>query len=160
MQQTILQLLSLLNDMADKLGQLALILQEEQTALVQKEFTALETHARNKETLSAEIEQLEKQRQAICQTLQIDKDFTSIKSFLSRLSNKVAAKFEQQWNTITSLSNQCASQNQVNGILVAHQQRRAQQALALLRGITGHNELYSAKGSQQTHDRQVTLGRV
>lgn len=160
MQQLIVQLLSLLSELADKLGRLAAILQQEQTALSQKEFAALEGYARDKEILSAEIEQLETQRHALCSQLQINNDFTSIQAFLTRVSGKVAARFEQQWNSIISLGNQCATQNQLNGILVAHQQRRTQQTLAILRGIAGGSEVYSAKGSQQKHDYQHSLGRV
>lgn len=160
MQQAILQLLTLLSDLANKLGQLSAILLQEQTALTQKEYDALEGYARNKEALSAQIEQLEQQRHALCQQLQIANDFTSIQSFLAGVSTKVATRFEQQWNTIISLGTQCTTQNQLNGILVAHQQRRTQQALALLRGVTGNNEVYSARGSQQVHDHQLTLGRV
>lgn len=160
MQQTILQLLSLLSSLTDKLTQLVNVLQQEQTALVHKEFDAVVTLAGSKQTLSAEIEQLETQRLALCQQLQIHSDFTSINAFLGGLSSKLATRFEQQWDTIIRLGKECSDQNQVNGILVAHQQRHTQQALALLRGISGQNEVYSARGAQQIQDRQLSLGRV
>ena len=160
-QQAITQLFAHLNELSHKLGVLAQTLQQEQIALSQNAFTAIETLAQDKETLSTEIEQLERQRHALCKQLNINCEFASIKTFLSAISTTLVARLEQQWDKIISLGKQCADQNQVNGILVAHQQRHTQQALAILRGITGSSEVYSATGSpQQGVDQQHSLGRV
>ena len=160
-QQTITQLFAQLSGLAHKLEQLAATLQQEQAALAQNAFTAIEKLAQDKETLSGEIEQLERQRFAVCKQLNIDIDFASIQAYLDGISAVLVERLEQQWNTIITLGSQCASQNQLNGILVAHQQRHTQQALAILRGISGNSEVYSASGSQQqVIDQQHSLGRV
>jgi flagellar biosynthesis/type III secretory pathway chaperone len=160
-QQIITQLFSQLNELGRKLEQLAATLLQEQTALAQNAYAEIERLAQHKEALSGEIEQLEKQRQAACRQLNIGCDFASIQALLNRIAKPLAARLEQQWDTIIRLGGECASQNQVNGILVAHQQRHAQQALAILRGITGNSEVYSASGAQQqVVDQQHSLGRV
>jgi flagellar biosynthesis/type III secretory pathway chaperone len=159
-QQAVEQLFVQLSELAQQLAKLVTLLQQEQTALTQNDFAALETLAHDKETISAQIEQLEKQRHTLCGQLKIDSDFAGIKSYITGVSTKLLARLEQQWDKISTLGSQCASQNQVNGILVAHQQRHAQQALAILRGVTGNDEIYSATGSQQALDYQHSLGRV
>lgn len=159
-QQAVEQLFAQFNELTQQLKQLEAVLQQEQTALTQNDFTAIETLAHDKETLSAQIEQLEQQRHSLCDQLNLPCNFASIKRYLSGVSDKLLARLEQQWDQISALGSQCASQNQVNGILVAHRHRHAQQALAILRGVTGNDELYSASGSQQTIDTQNSLGRV
>lgn len=159
-QQAVEQLFAQLSELAQQLASLATLLQQEQTALTQKDFAALETIAQDKEMLSAQIEQLEKQRHVLCSQLKIHSDFASIKTYITGVSGKLLARLEQQWDKISTLGSQCTSQNQVNGVLVAHQQRHAQQALAILRGINGNDETYSASGSQQVIDHQHSLGRV
>jgi flagella synthesis protein FlgN len=159
-QQAVEQLFSQLSELAQQLDKLVTVLRQEQTALTQNDFTALESLAHDKETLSAQIEQSEKQRLALCRQLGLTGDFASIKMFLAGLSSKLQGRLEQQWDKISSLGSACTSQNQINGILVAHRQRHAQQALAILRGVSGGDELYSASGSQQGADYQTSLGRV
>lgn len=160
-QTVITQLFAQLSELSLKLTELAQTLQQEQIALSQNAFSAIETLARDKETLSSEIEQLERQRHALCKQLNINSDFASIQTYLNGISAALVTRLEQQWDTIISLGNECASQNQVNGIMVAHQQRHTQQALAILRGISGNSEVYSATGSQQQGtEQQHSLGRV
>ncbi|MBI1422971.1 MAG: hypothetical protein GC149_05850 [Gammaproteobacteria bacterium] len=160
-QQAVQQLFNQLDALTQQLGQLETLLQQEETALTQNNFDTLERLARDKETLSAQIEQVEKQRQQLCKQLNIPCDFAGIKTYLNGVSGKLLGRFEQQWDKVSTLGSECASQNQVNGILLAHRQRHTQQALAILRGATGGDELYSASGSQQqVMDTQHTLGRV
>ena len=159
-QQIVEQMFSQLSQLAQQLEQLNEVLELEQTALTNNDFPALEALAHDKETLSAQIEQLEQQRHALCDRLQITCDFTSIKSYLNGVSGRLLGRLEQLWDKISMLGGQCASQNQVNGILVAHRHRHAQQALAILRGVSGSEELYSASGAQQLADTQNSLGRV
>jgi flagellar biosynthesis/type III secretory pathway chaperone len=159
-QQVVEQLFAQLSELVQQLKQLAAVLQQEQTALTQNDFAALETLAHDKEVLSAQIEQIEQRRHTLCSQLKIDCDFAGIESYLATISGKLLPRLEQLWDQINTLGSQCASQNQVNGILLAHQQRHAQQALAILRGVSGSEELYSASGSQQSSDYQHSLGRV
>lgn len=159
-QQAVEQLFAQLSELAQQLASLASLLQQEQAALTQKDFATLEALAHDKEMLSAQIEQLEQQRHGLCSQLNIQSDFASIKTYITGVSGKLLARLEQQWDTISTLGSQCTSQNQVNGILVANQHRHAQQALAILRGVTGDDETYSASGSQQVLDQQHSLGRV
>ena len=159
-QQAIEQLFTQLSELSHTLGKLYGVLQQEQSALTQNDFALLETLAHDKESLSGEIEQLEQQRHALCSQLTLNSDYASIKTYLTGVSTRLLARFEKHWDTIITLGNQCTSQDQVNGILVAHQHRHAQQALAILRGVTGNSEVYSATGSQQALDYQHSLGRV
>ena len=159
-QQAIEQLFAQLSELSHKLGELAAILLQEQSALTQNEFASIEALAKEKESLSVQIEQLEKQRHALGAQLKINSDFASIREYIAAVSTRLLARFEQQWDKIITLGNQCASQNQLNGILVAHQQRHTQQVLAILRGETGSNEVYSATGSHQALDQQHSLGHV
>lgn len=159
-QQVVEQLFAQLSELAKQLKLLAAALQQEQTALTQNDFAALEAIAHDKEVLSSQIEQIEQQRHTLCSQLNIDCDFVGIENYLAIISGKLLPRLEQLWDQINTFGSQCASQNQVNGILLAHQQRHAQQALAILRGVSGGDELYSASGSQQTIDYQHSLGRV
>lgn len=159
-QQAAEQLFSQLSELCQSLAKLATTLQQEESALSQNDFAEIEKLAHDKELLSVQIEQLEQQRHGLCQQLNISGDFASIKTYLAGVSSRLVQRLEQQWDKIRSLGQQCANQNQVNGLLVAHQQRHTQQALAILRGVVGNEELYSASGSQQSAELQHSLGRV
>lgn len=149
-----------LSGLTDALARLDTALQQEQSALLDNDFTTLEALAHDKEQLSSQIESLELQRQDLCRQLSIQCDFDGLRTFIAGLSRKLLLHFEQTWDKISDLGSRCASQNQVNGILVANQHRYAQQALAVLRGVDGNNELYSASGAQQNADVLHSLGRV
>lgn len=159
-QEVVEQLFAQLNGLVQQLGQLVSVLEQEQTALTQNDFAALETLAHDKEVLSAQIEQIEQRRSNLCRQIKINCDFAGIKNFLASVSGKLLPRLETLWDQVNSLGSQCASQNQINGILVAHQHRHAQQVLAILRGVTDSDELYSASGSQQISEFQHSLGRV
>lgn len=159
-QQSIEKLFAQLDQLSQYLLQLSGILEREQTALTQDDLTDLEALARDKEKLSEKIDELEHQRYSLYQHLNINADFNSVQTYLNGISAKLLPRLSRQWDQINELGSQCASQNQVNGILLAHRQRHTQQALSILRGSDGDEELYSSNGSQQVIDSQHSLGRV
>lgn len=153
-------LLRLLAALQQALGRLLALLEQEQLALRDKNIDSMEKIAADKEAISAEVEQLEQQRQQLCEQFKIAPDHGGLTQFLHGIPALVARRVQERWQAISEIGAACLEQNQVNGIVVAHQQRHTQDALAILRGAVTSSELYSAKGARSMHGSQHSLGRV
>ena len=72
----------------------------------------------------------------------------------------VQQKIAKYWKRITYLGQKCTTQNQINGIMVAHQQRFTQDALSVLRGMVSGQDEYSEKGMQENKFNNNIIGKV
>jgi len=153
-------LFSTLTSLTESLGQLHLLLQEEQSALIKATSEDIEKFAREKLRLTSLIETGEQQRQAICTELQITPDLAGLRQLNHELSPRAGQQLTNLWHQITRLGNECATQNQLNGVLLTHQQKHTLQALSILRSVVETGEIYSDKGATEIREYQSSLGHV
>lgn len=110
--------------------------------------------------MTEQVEQSEQARHKLCQQLQISPDFEGIRRYVTTLAQRQRQAIVQRWESIIVRGQRCASQNQLNGILVANQQRRTREALAILRGNGTSSESYSHSGAHQQEQMVHSLGKV
>lgn len=91
-QHSVEQLFTQLTELDQLLGKLLDVLQQEQVALSQNDFAALEALAHDKEMISTQIEQIEKRRHTLCNQLNIECNFTGIKTYFDTVANMHAGR--------------------------------------------------------------------
>lgn len=149
-----------LTSLCEQLGELYKLLQSEETALAENSYQDIEQLAAQKTALTQQVEASERVRQTICNRLNIRANIDGIQAYIKDIDATAKIKIIKLWQRITILGQHCSSQNQLNGILVAHQQRRAREALNILRGHFEIGNRYSKKGAQETEQPRHTLGKV
>jgi len=149
-----------LTSLCEQLGELYKLLQLEETALAENSYQDIEQLAAKKTALTQQVEASECIRQTICDRLNIRANIDGIQAYIKDIDATAKIKIIKLWQRITILGQHCSSQNQLNGILVAHQQRRAREALNILRGHFEIGNRYSKKGAQESEQPRHTLGKV
>jgi len=149
--------LSELNQYLDKLSTLLL---HEELALTEQNLDATESISIEKNELTAKVEQAEQCRQSLCLQLQISPDKRGIQGWLKTKPVELQQQVATLWKRITYLGQKCETQNQVNGIMVAHLQRRAQDALAILRGAVSGQDNYSQTGAHENKQNQKIIAKA
>ena len=153
-------LITSLSSLCTQLGQLYKLLQQEETALAENNYSEIERLAAEKTALTQQVEHVDHLRQTICKKLNISPNIDGIQSYLKHIDASSRTNIIKLWQRITILGQHCASQNQVNGILVVHQQRRTREALNILRGHFDIGNRYSNKGAQDSEQPRHSLGKV
>ena len=143
----------ILSELDGKLGSLSKLLLEEQVALSQQASEDVENIAQQKIQLTQQIELAEQKRLTLCEQLQIEPDKKALQHWLKDKPAPLKKTIAKLWQRIAYLGQKCATQNQLNGILVNHQERHAREALAVLRGAVAGQEQYSEKGA---HDNKTS----
>ena len=159
-QESIDHLVASLTELDTFLTELCQLLLQEQTALSEKQLESIESLAEQKTNLTRQIEHVEKNRINICAGLYIQPDKKSLGKWLKTQPKNVQQQIAKRWKRITYLGQKCTTQNQINGIMVAHQQRFTQDALSILRGTDGGQDEYSEKGLQKNKFSQNIIGKV
>jgi len=158
--ESIKHLVSSLSELENYLTKLCTILLNEQTALTDKQFDIIEQLALQKTDLTKKIDDTEKIRVGICTELNIQPDKQSLGKWLKTQPKTIQQQIAQHWKRITYLGQKCTTQNQINGIMVIHQQRFTQDALSILRGTAGDPDEYSEKGMQENKFTNSIIGKV
>lgn len=149
-----------LGKLCEQLGQLYKILLLEESALAKNNYTDIEHLAAQKIQLTQQVEQTEQQRRIICQQLNINANIEGLRALVKQTNSNDKANLIKLWQRVTTLGQHCSTQNQVNGILVNHQQRHAREALNILRGHFGITNMYSNRGAQESEQPRHSLGKV
>ncbi len=159
-QESINQLINSLTELDSYLTELSKILLQEQTALSDKQIDDIEKLAELKTGLTQQIESAECNRVNICADLNILPDKKSLGKWLKKQPKIIQQQIAKTWKRITYLGQKCTTQNQINGIMVAHQQRFTQDALSILRGTVSDQDEYSKKGMQENKFSHNIIGKV
>lgn len=149
-----------LDTLSTQLHQLYKLMQQEETALAENNYAEIEKLAAEKTVLTQHVETTEQDRRVICRALNISANIEGVQALVKHIDAKTRTNIIKLWQRITMLGQHCANQNQVNGILVAHQQRRTREALNILRGHFDVGNSYSNKGAQESEQLQHSLGKV
>jgi len=159
-QESINLLVTSLTELDTHLAELSNILLLEQTALSDKQLESIEKLAEQKTNLTQQIERAEQTRVRVCADLNIQADKKSLVKWLKTQPRGIQQQIAKLWKRITYLGQKCTTQNQINGIMVAHQQRFTQDALSILRGTVSGQDEYSEKGMQENKFSHNTIGKV
>ena len=154
------QFVELLRQIKSQLGELSDALQQEQRALRDQHIERLGELAIQKEAYTSLINQLEQQRVQLLQAEGFGADPESMAQFVSTLVASLRGHGEQLWNEILPLAAECERLNKLNGIVLSHQQKRAQSLLALLRNEAGASDVYGANGSKEAQPTSQSLARA
>ena len=149
--------LSRLNEHLDKLSKLLLL---EETALAEQNIEKIDVLAAEKNQLTTQVEQAEQLRQSQCIQLQISPDKKGIQQWLKTKPVVIQRQISTLWKNVTYLGQKCSTQNQINGILVAHLQRHTQDALSILRGAVAGQDSYSETGSHENKQDQHIIAKA
>lgn len=155
-----LQLRALLSELTQQLSRLHDLLQQENQVLAKGELDSVSELARQKELTTTAIEQCEQQRRKLLDQYQLGYDANSMAQLSRHLPRELVRELASVWQRIAAQGQQCKELNEINGIVLAHQQRRAITTLRILRGQTTHAELYSARGNSLTDFDQHSLARI
>lgn len=154
------QLHTLLAAIASELSTLHELLQAEQVALTSGSFELLPELAQRKDAASMAIERYEQQRRDLLASMNLSHTSDGMQQFSRRLAPNQLRELANTWQSVSLLGKNCQQQNQLNGIMLAHHQRRTLAALRLLRGQNTHHEIYSARGNKEGEFSQQTLARI
>ncbi len=155
-----IQLRKLLSDLTRQLNHLHDLLQQENLALSKNEFDLVTELAPQKELATLAIEQDELKRRSLLDQYQLDYDARSMAQLSRHLPRELVRELAGLWQQVASQGQQCKDLNQINGIILAHLQRRALSTLRILRNQTTQSELYSARGNALTDLDQHSLARI
>ena len=149
-----------LSDLHSKLDKLCKLLLQEETALADQNYDAIKQIAIEKNQLTAQVEQAERCRLSQCDKLQIEPDKQGIQQWLKAKPVALQQQVSTLWKRISYLGQKCNSQNQINGILVAHLQRHTQDALTILRGAVAGQDSYSQSGNHENETNKQIIAKA
>lgn len=160
-QQTVIHaFIENLSELKNHLDKLCKLLLQEETALADQNHAAIENIASEKNQLTAQVEQAERLRQSQCGLLKITPDKQGIQLWLKSRPVALQKQVSTLWQQITYLGQKCSTQNQINGILVAHLQRHTQDALSILRGAITGQESYSQTGVHENKQNKHIIAKA
>jgi flagellar biosynthesis protein FlgN len=120
---------------------LVISLDQEYTALTQRDVPMLDTIVPTKRNLIAELELLGQQRERLL--TQRSGPAISEKSENPFSDNALQAEL---WEELKSVAQQCQDKNRINGSIVEIGYRQSMQALDILRGVSADSMLYDKSG--------------
>lgn len=154
------QLRTIFGLLVNRLTEMQALLQQEHLALTKNEIDNITALAKHKEKLSQHIEHQEALRRSLLEKYQLPFGKKSLEMLSRHVPKTITLELLRAWDKVVSLSRDCATKNQINGIVLTHQQRRTQTALRILRGQGEYTEVYSSSGNKQEQFKQTTLARI
>ena len=135
------QLNQLLSLLSKKATALLSVMSQEQTALSSSAPEKLEPVLLEKNQLTQSLEQLEKQRLTLMQSLGINND---------------QLKTQKIWQDFLTIIAECQKKNEENGAIIELQNKQNQQLINVLHGFSGKNQTYNKSGNRtQNHGGRI-----
>jgi len=152
-------LVHLIKQEEQNVQQLEQLLQQEKSALLQREFQHLQQHLQQKRQLLAVLEKNASQRQQLLQLTQLPATADGWRQLLWRTDQSGQAT--QRWEQLETLLRRCHGLNAVNEKLTHRTHMAASQMMDILRGAHNQPKLYTDTGARQRSDGgQRTLGKA
>lgn len=137
--------------------QLLVLLEDERRALKERDTAALERIIKGKSASLLGLEQAARQRSAWLDKPQTDAGLEHI--WLQHLA-AFDPELTQQWSQFKVLLEDCRTHNEINGKMLARNQQVVKRLVAIVRGQTDHQPLYSPKGGRGMHKGYHNLGEA
>ncbi|MDH5407726.1 MAG: flagellar protein FlgN [Gammaproteobacteria bacterium] len=151
----------LLREMYETLSELAMVLDNEHSALENSDIDKMHQAAVSKEQLSKKLEALETSRSKILKKARFHLDKQSMYNFIDTIAGSTAESLHKIWEMVEELASTCDTQNKINGIVIDNSKRQTQAALSILHGhAQTEGELYDAEGTNVPHSFNSSLARA
>ncbi len=134
------------------------LLQSEREALKLRDHQALETIIQNKVTHLQRLETSANTRSQWAQ--QLNADGKTQEEQWQNLIGEQAPKTALLWQDLKGLLDQCKHENEVNGKILARNQKTFTRLMNILRGQTASTNLYNNKGSNNSHLPGQSIGKA
>lgn len=125
------------------------LLQKEQRILKTEDAEALNSISKDKQQLVIRMHRHSREREQMVNRLQPDGNTNDL------LKNRPEHELKQLWKQLGEIAIELQQQNEINGGMVALNQRHTRQALDILCGRSGDREIYGARGEY----RQMESGK-
>ncbi len=119
-------------------------LEQETTALSERQVDALNQAVANKLQIAQSLEQLTREQNGLLGNAGFDPNAEGVQACLQVWDPQ--GLIRPQWQQLQAIMGRCRHLNQVNGGAVALQQHQVQQAIHALRGTDNSTELYDPCG--------------
>jgi len=150
-------LVHLIKQEEQNVQQLEQLLQQEKSALVERQFQNLQQHLQQKRQLLAILEKNASQRQQLLKLTQLPATADGWRQLLRRADQTGQAT--QRWELLETLLRRCHGLNAVNEKLTHRTHMAASQMMDILRGAHNQPKLYTDTGARQRSEgSQRTLG--
>jgi len=155
-------MLSVLRETLQLAESLHASLEREQQALYDNDLESIEQIAAAKAELAASIEALERRRAELVSQAGFPTHANGMAAYLGHLEQgpEGTRTVTAQWQTLQGVLRQCDRQNQINGIMLEKNRRRAEALLRLLRGDADTPQLYSEAGKAVSDKRGQHLAQA
>lgn len=136
---------------------LLISLEDERTALKERDTDALTRIIKDKSTSLLALEQSSKQRTAWLQADIADADLE--RAWMEHI-NALSPELGSQWLQFKSLLEDCRAHNEVNGKMLARNQQVFKRIVSIVRGQTEQQPLYTPKGGRGSGKGYHNLGEA
>lgn len=148
------ELRQLLQQDCDQLAELAQLLGEENRLLAGSNATALEQLTLRKNSLLDQVRARAKQKIQLL----VQSGYRPQSGSPSRYIRSTGlTDLVDLWSHADAALADCQRQNQVNGRIISHLQKRLARLTDIFRGTTGHQKLYGASGEQTSVNQRNML---
>lgn len=132
MSNAVVELSELLREQATRIGELNALLEQEQTALVQRDMETLQHLLSRKVELLGAVEADERRRLALLEAAGDSDGTGSMDTYFSAVPEPEAAR--EQWEHLRQSLQRCKALNEANGRVIRQQQTGVNRTMDLLQG--------------------------
>lgn len=136
---------------------LLILLEDERTALKARDTKELERIIKDKSTCLLALEQTAKQRM---EWLSVDATEGGLDSVWSQHIEQLDPQLAPLWQRFKTLLEDCRTHNDINGKMLARNQQVFKRLVAIVRGQTDQQPLYSPKGNRGAMKAYQKLGEA
>ncbi len=135
-------------------------LEQEQTALENRQTDRLEQMVKEKQKALDEVAELQKRRANLLLQYGFSNDEAGVSRCIAGCAPPLSRELLPLWKQLHTLIEQCRDLNLVNGHILEMNDRCIQQTLAILTNGTQPLELYSSQGVSSRQGRSTPLARA
>ncbi len=137
------------------------LLMQERTALIEADLDNINQTIAKKQTLIMQLEQLNRQREAMLQAAGFPKDKDGLDAYIENQATDEREDLKQMVTAVREAAHACRDYNQINGGIVNVNRQYLQKAISILRGRDMNVAAYGPGGEYTSQIvRQPLLGRV
>jgi flagellar biosynthesis/type III secretory pathway chaperone len=133
------------------------LLEEEQSAMQERDLKALSSIVNLKTDCIHRIEQQSSGRYQLLQSLQRSADEAGWKALISEQDDP---SIHAIWHELLDVLSQCQHHNAVNGRMISRGQQTLHQLLNMIRGQVNPSNLYNHRGATESHQDVHTVTRA
>ncbi|GGC07819.1 hypothetical protein GCM10011352_37660 [Marinobacterium zhoushanense] len=154
------QLHPLIEQGVELLRELEKLLQEERSALEQRDLEAIQRATSSKESLLAAIHENFTARHTLLSNLGVELSAEGWERYLKTLPGENALKLGELWQTLADALAQVQQESTVNQQIILRGQESTERLLNLLQGKNQKSQLYGSSGKSNNFSTQSRIGKA